>query len=802
MMRHILTFLSSTAFLLGSLAAADITPVWSAGVAVPGEKVVLYLIDTDIKEDAFFLQNRPTVQRARLELLQPQAGANPLDPDRANTEIFPLLLTPDAPGELKVGDIEVEYRSGRKEKISIPPLPVVSTSEIRWQDTPLPFGVLWHTDTKDGYTDQPVRTAMKVFLPSDCETPFAPQLHSVGVRVSSFQPALQGIAAMVQGNILSSPTALAKGKTWRTSDFCGTLTPFRDGNSDIGGKLIIVQHQGFFHSGRAEAELPVLRLGAMPLPPGAPADFAHTVGQFTISAATTATSLAMNEAVEVEITVRGTGDLAQLECPDPTEAEAWKLVPATRKPLLDPNGETRGMVFTRLMRPTTEVRGIPSFAFSYFDPQEMEYKRASTAPLPLTWRKADTAGSGLNVGMAAEPPPAGKVPVEEMTDIYGYMSPDLYARPLNLPHGLLYLLYLPAALVLAIRAWVLLRRRYAEGAAARAQENELNQLAQAADALGFLKAIGSYIESHVAPADRTPELQRILDRRDDEAFRPEARTEISAEERHLMLKALRRVLNKAAGTALLLLLSLLPLAHAESEAEKAYMAGQFSHALQWLEQTPVPQGQEALALYNRGNCEYRLGNTGKAALLYAQALTADPGFAEAKANLSFIQRKEGALLPQLLPEDEIFTYLSPSQLSMLTVLTTAMAAFLIALLIVRRHQSTPRLNALTALSVLLVLLCAAGKLYHATRQVPNPAVTPPTNTAMVISASTARATADAKGASVIDLPPSTPLHVLAKRGEWCYIETFANGTRGWVPTADIAMLREGAQPQAPLLIRF
>lgn len=797
-MRFLISLITATVLLSAGAAMAAITPVWSAGVAVPGEKVALYLIDTDVQEDAFFLHARPAVQRARLETLQPQAGANPLDPDRKNAEIFPLVITPDAPGELKLPDIEVEYRSGRKEKVAVPPLPVVSTSEIRWQETPLPFGVLWYTATKDGYVDQPVKTAVKIFLPGDCEVPFAPQLHSVGVRVGTMQPTVQGVASVVQSNILPVTSAYAKGKTWRTADFSGLLTPFREGNADVGGKLIIAQRQGFFSTGRAEAEMPVLRLGALPLPPGQPADFAHAVGSFTVSARTAATSLAMNEAVEVEITVQGTGDLAQLECPEPTEAEAWKLVPATRKPLLDANGETVGMVFSRLMRPTTEVRGIPAFAFSYFDPQAQDYKRAATAPLPMTWRKSDTAGSGPVV-TAAEPPPAGKVPVAEMTDIYGYLSADLYGRPMPLPKALLLLLYLPALIVLGTAAWQALRRKYAEGAAARAQERELERLAKEPDALAFLKAIGGYIESHVSPERMTPELQAVLDRRDDEAFRPAASTTLVPEERERMMRALRKALVQVCAA----LLFLLPAAQATDEAEQAYKAGQYSHALQWLEQTPVPQGEEARVLYNKGNCEYRLGNNGKAALLYAQALLADPGLAEAKANLAFIQRKEGAVLPQMLAEDEVFTWLTPNQLKAASIVSTALLAFLLSLVLTRRHEGpAPLLHACTLLATAAVLLCAADALYYATRQVPNPAVTAPADTLMVITPTTARATADTKGAPIIDFPASTPLHLLAKRGDWCYVETYANGTRGWVQSADTAILREGSTPRSPILLRF
>ena len=52
------------------------------------------------------------------------------------------------------------------------------------------------------------------------------------------------------------------------------------------------------------------------------------------------------------------------------------------------------------------------------------------------------------------------------------------------------------------------------------------------------------------------------------------------------------------------------------------------------------------------------------------------------------------------------------------------------------------------------------------------------------------------------LPPSTPLHLLATRGSWSYVETFT-GVRGWLNAADAAALMpSGTEPALPLIIRF
>ena len=206
-MKNAIKFLCTFACSAASLSLAEIVPVWSVDVAVPGEKVALYLVDTEVGEDLFNIQKRPTVENAALEVMQHYAGANPMDPNRAAMEIYPLQIIPDAPGEVKVKELEVQYNSGRKETIDIPTLPVVSQSAIRWMKSPVNFGVLWYTNIKDGYAHQPVKTSIKLLLPGGIDTVAAPQLSAVNVKVGTFQPTMQGVLAMVHNQAMGTTTA-------------------------------------------------------------------------------------------------------------------------------------------------------------------------------------------------------------------------------------------------------------------------------------------------------------------------------------------------------------------------------------------------------------------------------------------------------------------------------------------------------------------------------------------------------------------------------------------------------------------
>ncbi|MBR5886770.1 MAG: BatD family protein [Akkermansia sp.] len=812
-MRRAFTVFCTTMGALSGPCLAEIVPVWSTGVAVPGEQVVLYLVETQEdaqqKQDIFQVDKAPTVKNAKVDILQLAAGANPLDPDRRMVEVQPIMFKADMAGEISPEPIEVTYQSGRKATVTVPPLKVRPTGDIKWFAEPVPYGVLWHTNVNDGYVHQPVQAAVKIFMRSDCNTPLPPQLSSVGVKVGNFHPAVEGIVAQLQGRYLPDPQAYARGQTWRTADFAGAFTPFREGNNDVVGKILMRQQRGIFSVAQEELPIAPLTISALPLPPGAPADFADTVGQYTISATTQAKDLAANEAVEVEITVRGSGNLEQLPTPKPEDELNWRLVPATRKPILGANGETVGMIFSQLMRPTAEVGGLPAFSFSYFDPEEMAYRTAATKPIPLTWRETEDAGSGLVSAPAAEPPPAGTVPVATLTDIYHFL-PNAAAGgngpELQLPKWLIYLLYLPG---IGIFLWLLgrvLTRRIAAGSANRAREKELKAITAHSDGLAFLKGLGAFVESHIPPQAQSEAVRAILTRRDTEAFLPGAAPEVTPSERQRMLRAVRKAL-AGMSTAIVLLLSMLPQAQAaEDKAEAAYTAGQFSKALELLQEEQEKgntQRNTAELLCNMGNCYYRLGKPGTAALYYTRALQNDPGLAEAEANLGFIQRREGAILPTRSNIDRVFTLLSSNDLWILTHGCAAALLLCIALQVLRRHHSRPWLHACTATAAILCLLCAADRLYYSTRDVPEMSSLPPTELAIVTTATTARSAAADSAPSIVELTPSTPLHLLAIRGSYSYVQTFT-GVRGWVSTADISPVAQSDAKDKgrPIIIRL
>lgn len=76
-----------------------------------------------------------------------------------------------------------------------------------------------------------------------------------------------------------------------------------------------------------------------------------------------------------------------------------------------------------------------------------------------------------------------------------------------------------------------------------------------------------------------------------------------------------------------------------AEADSAYMADDFSTALELYLETARTEGTSAELWYNIGNTEYRLGHIGKAIIAYNRSLRLDPGNADTRANLDFVSSK-------------------------------------------------------------------------------------------------------------------------------------------------------------------
>ncbi len=93
----------------------------------------------------------------------------------------------------------------------------------------------------------------------------------------------------------------------------------------------------------------------------------------------------------------------------------------------------------------------------------------------------------------------------------------------------------------------------------------------------------------------------------------------------------------------LLLGILLPAAQAESPviaaADSAYMADEYTKAVELYKQAISTEGPSAKLYYNLGNAYYRLGENGNAILSYERSLRVDPADKDARDNLDFVNAR-------------------------------------------------------------------------------------------------------------------------------------------------------------------
>jgi hypothetical protein len=131
-------------------------------------------------------------------------------------------------------------------------------------------------------------------------------------------------------------------------------------------------------------------LEVRPLPPGAPPGFDPTwVGTFTVEAKVDRAELDAAEALTLELTVEGEGDIRNLAAPRLAFPGFAFRAPRDDQPSVDSAGGTvRGKRVFRYW--TTPERGgpqeVPAIELAFFDPAAGTYRIAATRPIPILVR--------------------------------------------------------------------------------------------------------------------------------------------------------------------------------------------------------------------------------------------------------------------------------------------------------------------------------------------------------------------------------------------------------------------------------
>lgn len=179
-------------------------------------------------------------------------------------------------------------------------------------------------------------------------------------------------------------TTEANGRTYFVTELQTVLFPTVSGEVIIDPATLEIPG-GFFSAGGVFTTEPIT-VNVRPLPANPPAGFTGGVGQFEIQAAVDTTTSEVNDAVTLQVTLTGEGNL-------PTLADlTWDAGPDWRA--FDPqvetstslaNGRLQGSrVYEQILVPVNAGDlQIPAIPFSYFDPVSEQYVTITTEPIAV-----------------------------------------------------------------------------------------------------------------------------------------------------------------------------------------------------------------------------------------------------------------------------------------------------------------------------------------------------------------------------------------------------------------------------------
>lgn len=177
-------------------------------------------------------------------------------------------------------------------------------------------------------------------------------------------------------------------------------------------------------------------LEVLPLPNNAPAGFAGAVGNYTMTLTAGPTNVAVGDPITVKIRISGRGALDSVALPDQPAWSEFKTYPATSK--IEPSdqlGIQGTKSFEQVIVPQNDdIKALPPFAFTYFDPEQKSYRTLVQPAIPLTVRPSGStpvptvAANQANSGNT--PPPAQDiVPIKQRPGTITKPAPVLIKQP-------------------------------------------------------------------------------------------------------------------------------------------------------------------------------------------------------------------------------------------------------------------------------------------------------------------------------------------------------------------------------------
>jgi hypothetical protein len=318
---------------------------------------------------------------------------------------------------------------------------------------------------------------------------------------------------------------------------------------------------GMFNTGMQQRVIlaaPGQTLNALPLPEtGRPASFSGAVGDFRLAFSAGPTNVAVGDPVTVRVQISGRGLLEPVALPEQPAWREFKTYPPTsRVETSGPFGLEGVKTFEQVIVPqNTEVREVPAFEFSYFDPEQGRYVTLREPPIPLTVRPS--AGGALPTiampatGSVETPPPRDIVHIKTRLGRPGAGEPWLRQPWFLALQGVPVVAFF-AALGWRRRADALernprLRRQRATQEFLRRSLGELRHYAEAGEAERFFTLLTRILQEAIGERLDLP-ASGITEAVIDEKLRPQGLAPASADALHELFQLCNQARYAPAGS--------------------------------------------------------------------------------------------------------------------------------------------------------------------------------------------------------------------------------------------------------------
>ena len=198
---------------------------------------------------------------------------------------------------------------------------------------------------------------------------------------------------------------------------------------------------GMFNSGERKQitiATETLTAQSLPLPAeNAPPDFDGAVGNYTMTATAGPTNVVAGDPITVRVQITGRGSLDALNLPAQAAWKGFKAYPPTSKiETTDQFGLQGTKTFEQVITPeSSDIKELPGFAFSFFDPDAKQYRTLTQPSMALTVRPGGMAPAPVIAASSkfattdAQPPRQDIVHIKPRSGTLARIAPPLIQQP-------------------------------------------------------------------------------------------------------------------------------------------------------------------------------------------------------------------------------------------------------------------------------------------------------------------------------------------------------------------------------------